>query len=308
MVVLTFQFPGLDPTNPDRNAVEAVQNWSEALKLDFIGFTMLYLILIWIWALYWLVILYRTGNKLKRLPYMSTRYMQLSYRFFVVQATLVTLYYVLQYAAVIYFISLGARDGANIYDLTSLTDNINTLFRQQTQLFGKTLFLTVYAVTLAFFYLPADVLDNTGIAASLAATYTITEEEHKRVVQARKKALDKVNRNLLNQMTGVNTLVNAKTDVFCVDLALNMRNIAFQAYYDIEGKKTASGYEGNVDLASIGYELVDSFYCAEYELFCFIAREIKTQRLVVTFRGTASKKQMEANLKYSQVPVNFETL
>lgn len=308
MVILTFQFPGLDPTTPSRNAVEAVQNWSDSLKLSFIAFTMIYLILIWAWTIYWFFQLIRTGRKLKKLPYMSTRYMQLSYRFFVVQATLVTLYYVLQYAAVVYFISVGAHNGDNAYDLTNLTDNINTLFRQQTQLFGKALFLSVYAMVLAFFYLPADVLDNTGLATALAATYTITEAENRSVVRQRKKALEKVKKTLLNQMTG-NQLVTAKTDVFCVDLALQLRDLSFQAYYDFPDLRTASGYEGtNIDLASCGYEPIDKFYCAEYEVFCFIAREKSTQRIVVCFRGTASKKQMEANLKYSQLPVNLEEM
>lgn len=308
VVVLTFQFPGLDPTHPQRNAVEAVQNWSDSLKLSFIAFTMLYLLLIWLWTIVWFVQLYRTGRKLKKLPYMSTRYMQLSYRFFVVQATLVTVYYVLQYAAVVYFISLGAHNGDNAYDLTNLTDNINTLFRQQTQLFGKALFLTVYAMALALFYLPADVLDKTGLATSLAATYTITEAEHRSVVVARKKALAKVKRSLLTQITLMDALVDAKTDVFCVDLALSMRDMAFQAYYDPPDLRTASGYEASLDLSPHGYELLDKFYSADYELFCFIARERSTKRIVVCFRGTASKKQMEANLKYSQRAVNFDEL
>jgi hypothetical protein len=46
-----------------------------------------------------------TGQKLKKLPYMSTRYIQLSYRFFSLQATLVTLYYLFQYVVVIVFIT-----------------------------------------------------------------------------------------------------------------------------------------------------------------------------------------------------------
>jgi hypothetical protein len=284
MVVLTFQFPGLDPTHPDRNAVEAVQDWSETLKLSFVSFTILYLVLIWVWTIYWFIQLYITGKKLKKLPYMSTRYMQLSYRFFAVQATLVTLYYVLQYAAVIYFISLGARNGANVYDVTSMTDNINTLFREQTQLFGKALFLTVYAISLAFLYLPADLMDNTGMATSLAATYTISESEHRNVVLARKKIFEKVKRNLINQVTGMNAIVNAKVDVFCVDLALKMRDISFQSYYDFPDLKTTSGYEGNLDLESIGFEVVDKFYSAEFELFCFIAREKSTKRIIVSFR------------------------
>jgi hypothetical protein len=56
-------------------------------------------------TIWWFVNLFMTGQKLKKLPYMSTRYIQLSYRFFSLQATLVTLYYLFQYVVVIVFIT-----------------------------------------------------------------------------------------------------------------------------------------------------------------------------------------------------------
>jgi uncharacterized paraquat-inducible protein A len=72
------------------------------------------------------------------------------------------------------------------YDSITLTDNINILFRQQTQLFGKTLFLTVYALIIAFLFLPASLLTKQqGILASLRATYVISEQEHRILVKTR---------------------------------------------------------------------------------------------------------------------------
>ena len=286
IVILTFQFPGLDPTT-NRSAVQAVSNWSGGLKNDFVAFTILYIVLVWTWTVMWFIQLFITGRKLNKLPYMSTRYIQLSYRFFFLQATLVTVYYIFQYAAVVYYISSGTSDtngSSDPYNPTSLTDNINTIFRQQTQLFGKVLFLTVYACIIAFFFLPANVGDSTGVITSLAATYVITESEHTALVRTRQANIKKVKANLLNKVTRLNEIVNAKADVFCVDIAINLRNIAFQAYYDPPNLKTASGYEGGMDLDKIGFFLVDVHYNKDHEVFCFIAREKKTDRIVVAFR------------------------
>lgn len=287
IVVLTIQFPGLNPSDAQkRNSVEAVINWTSDLRAQFIAFTFLYLLLILLWAVGWILRLFLTGRSLKRIPYMSTRYIQLSYRFFSIQATLVTFYYVFQYAAVLYYISRGTQDA--VYDSISITDSINTLFRQQTQLFGKTFFLSIYAILLAFLFLPANYWETTSnktLTASLAATYVITEMEHDAIVKKRKKALEKIKNNLLGQVTRFDQLIDAKVDVFCVDIASTMRAISYNAYYDPPDVKTISGFEGcNMDLESIGFELVDYVYERSHEVFGFVAREKATGRLVVSFR------------------------
>jgi hypothetical protein len=297
-LILTFQFPSISADNT-RDSLAAVANWSTVMQVEFITFTFGYLFFFFVWAVAWFIRLFNTHRKLKRLPYMTTRYIQLSYRFFLLQATLVTVYYLFQYLFVIYYLSFSSADP------TSLTDNINTVFRQQSQLFGKTLFLTVYAIILAFLFLPANLLDRTGLKMFLAATYVITEEEHKQVIKFRKDVIKSHHATLV-----VNPLVNVKIDVFCVDVALKLRNISFQAYYDLPTLKTVSGYEGAyIDLDIVGYDLVDNIYDKSHEVNCYILRE-KTApfRLVIAFRGTASKKQMEDNLNYTKMKINFNHL
>ena len=74
-----------------------------------------------------------------------------------------------------------------------------------------------------------------------------------------------------------------------------------------------------MNLEKIGFTLIDLYYSKEHEVFCFIARENYDNnnnnnnnsyygRIVVCFRGTASKKQMESNLNYAQKFVDFENL
>lgn len=134
VVILTYQFPTLSPII-DRNPLLAVYNWSGDTKRVLVGFSVLFLFLLWFWTIWWFFRLHSTGMALKQMRYMDTRYLQLSFRFFTLQATLVTLYYVVQYFVVIYFVLSRSSDGW-VNDLNSVADTINTLFRQQTQSFG----------------------------------------------------------------------------------------------------------------------------------------------------------------------------
>lgn len=52
ILILTFQFPGISTSSEKehpRSAVEAVANWTPELKKQFISFTIIYLVLIWLW-------------------------------------------------------------------------------------------------------------------------------------------------------------------------------------------------------------------------------------------------------------------
>jgi hypothetical protein len=301
LVVLTYQFPDLSQAfleTADRSPVEAVANWPEKVKITYCAFSLMFLLLFWVWALWWFVTLFFARRSLSRLPYMNTRYLQLSYRFFLLQATLVTLYYVSQYGFVIYKISPGTFP-----DVTGLTNNINTLFRQQTQLFGKVLFLTVYGFSLGFLFLPASFMES-KLASALRATYVITEGELKGVVARRQATIRSLNRIMLIN----NLVIKAKAEVFCVDRALQMRNLAFEAYYDPAGK--ASEGLGPMDLERHGYDLVDARQDAENATFVFIARHRQTRRLVVSFRGTLFKttQHWKTNLKYSKIDVDILAL
>jgi hypothetical protein len=103
LVMLILQFPSISPS-VHRSPVVAVSMWSKDTKLSIIVFSLCFLSLLWIWAVWWLYSLFLTGRTLYQLPYMSTRYLQLWFRFFTLQATLVTLYYLFQYFVTVYFI------------------------------------------------------------------------------------------------------------------------------------------------------------------------------------------------------------
>lgn len=246
-----------------------------------------------------------SGRKLNSLPYMNTRYLQLSYRFFLMQSYLLAAYFVFQYCFVIYFLlSETARGGVRTN--VELTDYLNTLTKQQTQLFGKIIFLTIYALVLTFLFLPAKCGDINALTISLASVYVITEKERKRVEKSRRLAISNV-KNVLGGV--VQKIVDAKPQVFCIETALTFCNLSFEAYYDSLTLKTEAGYDTKVmEFEKYGYVLVDMIYRPENETFCIIAKHESLNRLVVCFRGTSCKKHWTDNLNYTQRELDLPAL
>ncbi|CAM9374123.1 unnamed protein product, partial [Ectocarpus fasciculatus] len=274
--IISIQFPSIDPSNT-RNPLTAVANWPEITKYAFTGLYLLFSVLLGVWFVFWARFLFKNGSTLQKLPYMSTRYLQLSYRFFFIQASLATLYYFFEYAVVVYFIT---ENSTWHQDLNSTTDNINTLFRYQTQLMGKLIFLTAYAILLAFLFLPP----GDGAASALSTSY--------------------VKHVALSALSGIGRV---KADTFCVDISLDLLEASHEAYYDPEGQETSSGY-GPSNWESFGYEIIDSAFDSEYDTYCCIARCKSRNRIVVTFRGSACQKHWRGNFNFAQMPVDFTKL
>lgn len=128
---MALLFPSINPTNSvssQRSPVLAVSNWSFDLQRSFSAVSGTLLSLIVFWVFYWLITLIRTSRKLRNLPYMNTRYLQLSFRFFFMQASLLAAYFVFQYGVVIVFLVRGEQRG-NFKTVYEVTNYVNTLFR-----------------------------------------------------------------------------------------------------------------------------------------------------------------------------------
>jgi hypothetical protein len=191
-----YQFPTLSPSgslNKLRPPVQAVSGWLPQLLISYTAVSIAVLVLILIWTIYWLATLMVTGRKLRRLPYMNTRYKQLSYRFFALQAWLLAAYFVFQYAFVMYFLLVKARNGGDLGSIVQLTDYLNTVSRQQVQLFGKVVFLTVYGLVLTFLFLPTSIVEG-DLVTRLARTYVLTEKEMNSVEKSRRLLIKNVPR------------------------------------------------------------------------------------------------------------------
>jgi hypothetical protein len=137
-------------------------------------------------------------------------------------------------------------------------------------------FLTVYAMILVFFFLPAGFLeDSDSTATSLTATYVLYESEILPVYRTRSRAIRKM--KALNQITHTNPYV------LCVNLALELLELSWQAYNDPKTYKTESGY-GTIDVEDLGYTLLNHAYDSDYDTVCFIFRHNVDAKIVVCFR------------------------
>lgn len=297
MAILVMQFPTVN-TSTVRTPALAVYNWSKDTKVMFIAFSLSFFSLLILWSLWWFSSLWSTAIVLRKVPYMTTRYLQLSFRFFALQASFVATYYILEYGVVIFLI-LRNSPPVLTQHYYNIADNINTLFRHQTLLVGKVLFLSVYSLILAFLFLPANHMDSGDSLQTLATTYTITEEELESVTRIRKKAI--------KSTKGLSNLTQAKSDVYCVSLAQQMLDASWEVYYDLIGTQTASGF-GPADWERHGYKVIDHSYDPEFDAYCCIVRHLRTNRIVVAFRGSCSARHWHNNLQYGLKAVDLNSL
>lgn len=131
---------------------------------------------------------------------------------------------------------------------------------------------------MVFFFLPAGFLeDSDSTATSLTATYVLHESEILPVYRARNRAIKKMKTLNLNQIT------HATPYVLCVDLALEMLELSWQAYNDPKTYKTESGY-GTIDVDDLGYTLLNHAYDSDHDTVCFIFRHKVEPKIVICFR------------------------
>ncbi len=251
--------------------------------------------------------MYTSGKTLNEVPYMQTRYLQLSFRFFSSQTILVFIYFVVQYStAVSLFFNTGENADEAIWsqNRNSLTNEVNTIFRQNAELFGKAMFLTIYQGILAFLFLPSAVLQSKGSAALAVTTFVIKERSLGPVTRSRRKAIRKMKRGMVVG-TFNELLVQAKPDVFCVEVALQSLHVAYEAYYDADGTPTLSG-SGPTNLEVGGFYFVGCIYNSDVETFCLIGYHRETRKLVVSFRGSRVSQHWKSNLDYGKIDFDIE--
>jgi hypothetical protein len=313
LTLLTYQFPSVTKTTDFRSPVLAVNNWPDNIQDAYVIWSVVYFCLFTCWIVWWFRRVYTSGTTLNEVPYMQTRYLQLSFRFFTSQAVLVFIYYFVQYATTMSLFLTGDDSTAALMLLsnqgngvrTTITDEVNTIFRQQTQLFGKAIFLTVYLGVLGFLFLPSAVLQTKGAVALAATTFVIKEKSLRPVVRSRHRAIRRMKAGLAGNLNKM--IMNAKPDVFCVEIALEMLHVAFEAYYDPDDTPTISG-SGPINVEIGGFTYVGCIYNPELETFCIITRHRESRKLVVSFRGSRVSKHWKSNLDYGKVDFDIERM
>jgi len=215
----------------------SVANWTTYDRKLYEGFSSTFLLILILWAVVWIRELLSSWKQLSMVNYAQTRTVQLAFGFFWRQAVLGITYFIVQYFVIIY----GALSNTSSRTILSSSDTFTTvasiLFREQTQLFGKQLYITIHVLVLFFVFLPAD-----RHTLSFQAEYVVTEAEVDIRVTERKRLLEIIRSNIfLKSMRLLDSKRNLRKDnpeVFCLELALFLRAISYEAYFDPRRMKT----------------------------------------------------------------------
>uniref|UniRef100_A0A7S3NM01 Fungal lipase-type domain-containing protein n=1 Tax=Aureoumbra lagunensis TaxID=44058 RepID=A0A7S3NM01_9STRA len=116
---LSLRFPSL--FSIERAPTLALSSWPTSALRMYVGFSLGLVFAAIAWIVCLICLLYRTGSRLEKAPYVLTRRHQLSYRFFVLQATLVAVVASASYAALM--IKLIAKYHSSI--ATALAEHSN---------------------------------------------------------------------------------------------------------------------------------------------------------------------------------------
>lgn len=226
VVALTLLCPTVLP-NPPRSATLLVQQWPVGDQIAFVVSAIIFFFARWYWVFHWLFCVYNTNKRLAKMTYMRTRYIQLSFSFFMLQAFWFTLFYFATFfvATVVVFKYLS-RNSHNDLQIASALFATGLI---QGDIAGFRIFVALYSISLAFLNMPVEIFENQSkIGSNLASTYVITELERKSAVTARVKAIRRLN---AMQQSLLDTVSSNTAYVFSVELCILLCNSCLEIYF-----------------------------------------------------------------------------
>lgn len=237
--------------------------------LGFVRIAMLLGWVLWIARIGW-----RTGVYLRQLPYMSSRFQQLSFRFLFLETLLILIYVlVLSGVQVFYLCQTWYLMGYGPFIQSAVHTFVK--YHSGRPSLGELIFLSVYVYLVMFVHLPP----ATGEGSGLLATTAFHVEERPRV--------DKYG------------FLTPDSHLFCVETATWLLEIAWQAYFDPPGRPSTSGY-GELALEPYGFELITHLRSSLTDTHVVVALNHDQKRLVIAFRGTTSRENWKSNLRFHQ--------
>lgn len=330
--MIALSFPSL--FDKSRSPVLAIDDWSQELVDVYFAFAVLFTGALCLWFIYFFYLVYDTAKKFSNMVYLQHRYIQLSFRFFLLQAVLViTAYCIVYIATLVYGLLKDIISSSS--GIRTFTNNINHFLMAQTQPFGKILFISFYAYTTLYLHLPPD----RQVMTIISTYYVVTETEHRHLLAKIKAFLRKKKKKkmLSLKFMGKETLGRTESEssaqgredssvapegkkrgffdfgganipsIFCLEIAAKMMDVAWQAYFDEVDKKTSGGW-GALELDESGYDLIGTIYDEVFDSFVLVVRHKTSPRVVVAFRGSSSQKQWLNNLRFKQTALDYSEL
>eukprot|EP00947_MAST-08B_sp_MAST-8B-sp1_P004029 g4029.t1 len=138
-----------DPDDDDPSAAAAETAFAVSVQDLLFWGNIVMLCCLALWVVYFTYLAFRTRNMLRKLPYCSTRFQQLSYSFFVFHSVLAIVFIICSQIASSNVRDIFSTGGSNSIALLSYTIDTHRVDR-----LGLVILFSVYSLVVAFTYLP----------------------------------------------------------------------------------------------------------------------------------------------------------
>lgn len=199
--------------------------------------SLLAVILEFAWIVYWIFLIIRTESRFLKLPYMRTRQMQLSFKYFNRCALLYIPFLILEYVSILITVPTDAQNrvvNGNLYtDDVSLTNDLDSVFAINATLVGKAIFLTLLSFSATLLHLPAVLFadpDHKRMTSQIIAVGLLSENEKRSAAQSVVASYNQLNifqMALLEGVAGSN-----KPFKFSIDLSTLLVNLSTESYVE----------------------------------------------------------------------------
>ena len=236
--------------------------------------------LFFIYIIWVLCVMRRTAKRLARVPYLSVRWRQLTFRFVTSISITMFVYFAVYLVRSLFFTTNTER---------VVTDDDRARIDSTFFYLSTMLLLSAYVYSLAYVFLPARAgfrcpsaadADNEALIGLAAPTYGVRRKQTRRFSTRSYKGR------------------------FCLEEAALCLELSFQSYFDLLDKPTTSGF-GTLDAARLeqyGLTIVDILHDDGNDTHVIVG---KTARAVyVSMRGTASfeNARTDLNMKLVDLP------
>mmetsp|Transcript_12200 Transcript_12200/g.16001 ORF Transcript_12200/g.16001 Transcript_12200/m.16001 type:complete len:769 (-) Transcript_12200:9-2315(-) len=184
-------------------------------------------------------------------------------------------------------------------ELGDFTTKANSILRLPESNFSRLLLVMVVIIVQLYAFLPPKygiMLGANQNLQFLLYEYQVPASLHRQNAKEHDDLSDKAEEDVMVQMN----------KSFVAETALKLFEFAWEVYADPPNLQTKSSSGKKLNIARLGFEIVDWIYNEDKEVNCLVARHIISKELVVAFRGTNSREQWNSNLNYFAIPFNAD--
>ncbi|CAM9928533.1 unnamed protein product [Laminaria digitata] len=259
--------------------------------------------------------MYISGRLLRKLPYVPSRYQQLSYRFFALQAFLLGVVYVM--------FALWRLSDILKNDLggNTVAAEFTLFIKTRQDHLGSASILCAYTMLLMLLYLPAS-LKESKLFRDIAVRFVYFEAQVPLAKERRKRGApqgDDAYRGVPSSRdapraspgdTGMESEDSAEErPLFCVETAAWLLELAWETYNDPVDFTNPNNYHfGIANFERVGFELIEHIFNAQHDTHCFVLQDKPRARIVVAFRGSVGTKHWMDNLRFLQTEFNLDQM